>query len=62
MFFPDINDMEDIGLRSLSQSQWCLSLIVQLPISTIKKNILVAILSLDWVFSEIPSQYLKKGR
>ena len=58
MFFPDINDMEDIGLRSLSQSNGTKSHCAT-PIYDKEKH-LVAILSLDWVFSEIPSQYLKK--
>lgn len=58
MFYPDINDMEDIGLRSLSQSNGTKSHCAT-PIYDKEKH-LVAILSLDWVFSEIPSQYLKK--
>ena len=58
MFFPDINDMEDIGLRSLSQSNGTKSHCAT-PIYDKEKH-LVAILSLDWVFSEVPSQYLKK--
>jgi len=58
MFYPDINDMEDIGLRSLSQSNGTKSHCAT-PIYDKEKH-LVAILSLDWVFSEIPAQYLKK--
>lgn len=58
MFYRDINDMEDLGLRSLSQANGTKSH-VSVPIFDKDKN-LVAILSLDWVFSPIPLEYLKK--
>jgi hypothetical protein len=57
-FYPDINGMEDIGLRSLSQSQGIKSH-CSVPIFD-KESHLVALLCLDWVFSEIPSEYIKK--
>jgi hypothetical protein len=58
MFYSDVNKMEDLGLRSLSLSQGIKSH-ASVPIFDRDKN-LVAILSLDWVFSEIPSEFLKK--
>jgi len=57
-FYPNINDMEDIGLRSLYQSQGIKSH-CSVPIFD-KESHLVALLCLDWVFSEIPSEYIKK--
>jgi len=58
MFYSDVNKMEDLGLRSLSLSQGIKSH-ASVPIFDRDKN-LVAVLSLEWVFSEIPSDYLKK--
>ena len=58
MFYSDVNKMEDLGLRSLSLSQGIKSH-ASVPIFDRDKN-LVAVLSLEWVFSEIPSEYLKK--
>ena len=58
MFYSDVNKMEDLGLRSLSLSQGVKSH-ASVPIFDRDKN-LVAVLSLEWVFSEIPSEYLKK--
>lgn len=58
MFYSDVNNMEDLGLRSLSLSQGIKSH-ASVPIFDRDKN-LVAILSLDWVFSEIPSEFLRK--
>lgn len=58
MFYSDVNNMEDLGLRSLSLSQGIKSH-ASVPIFDRDRN-LVAILSLDWVFSEIPSEYLRK--
>lgn len=60
MFYSDINNMEDLGLRSLAQSNGTKSH-VSVPIFDRDQN-LVAILSLDWVFSEIPEIYLRKDR
>lgn len=58
MFFPDISKMEDIGLRSLAQSNGTKSHCA-VPIYD-KDSHLVALLCLDWVWSDIPQQYLKK--
>lgn len=58
MFYPNIEDMNDIGLRSLSQSNGTKSHCA-VPIYD-KESHLVALLCLDWVFSEIPLEYLKK--
>lgn len=58
MFFSDISNMSDIGLRSLAQSQGIKSH-CGTPIYD-KEGHLVAMLCLDWVFSDIPSEYLKK--
>jgi len=57
-FYSDINDMDDIGLRSLCQSQGVKSHCA-VPIYD-KDTHLVALLCLDWVFSETPEKYLKK--
>jgi hypothetical protein len=57
-FYSDINDMDDIGLRSLCQSQGVKSHCA-VPIFD-KDTHLVALLCLDWVFSETPEKYLKK--
>ena len=58
MFYPDINDIDDIGFRSLSQSSGVKSHCAA-PIYD-KEQHLVALLCLDWVFSEIPLEHLKK--
>lgn len=58
MYFPDIEDMNDIGLRSLAYSSGTKGHCA-VPIYDKDKH-LVAILCLDWVFSEIPKEYLKK--
>jgi hypothetical protein len=58
MFYTNINDMSDIALRSLAHSNGTKAH-AAVPIYDKEKN-LVAILALDWVFSEIPSKYLKK--
>lgn len=58
MYFPDIEDMNDIGLRSLAYSSGTKGHCA-VPIYDKDKH-LVAILCLDWVFSEIPVDYLKK--
>jgi hypothetical protein len=58
MFYTDINDIEDIGFRSLCSSMGTKSHCA-LPIYD-KQSHLVAILSLDWVWSSIPEEYLKK--
>jgi len=58
-FYSDLNQMEDIGLRSLTQSNGAKSHCA-VPIYDKEKH-LVAILCLDWVWSEIPQQYLKSN-
>jgi hypothetical protein len=58
MYFPNIEDMNDIGLRSLAYSSGTRGHCA-VPIYD-KDRHLVAILCLDWVFSEIPKQYIKK--
>ena len=58
MYFPNVEDMNDIGLRSLAYSSGTKGHCA-VPIYDKDKH-LVAILCLDWVFSEIPNQYLKK--
>jgi len=58
MFYPNIEDMNDIGLRSLSQSNGTKSHCA-VPIYD-KESHLVALLCLDWVFSEILLEYFKK--
>lgn len=58
MYFPNIEDMNDIGLRSLAYSSGTKGHCA-VPIYDKDKH-LVAILCLDWVFSEIPKEYLKK--
>ena len=58
MFFPDITKMSDIGLRSLNQSNGTKSHCA-VPIYD-KEGHLVAMLCLDWVWSDIPEEYLKK--
>lgn len=58
MFFPSISKMEDIGQRSLLQSSGVKSHCA-VPVYG-KESHLVAMLCLDWVFSEIPKEYIKK--
>ena len=58
MFFPDISKMEDIGLRSLAQSNGTKSHCA-VPIYDKEKH-LIAILSMDWVFSEMPDSILSE--
>ena len=58
MFIPDISKMEDIGLRSLAQSNGTKSHCA-VPIYD-KDSHLVALLCLDWVWSDIPQEYLKE--
>ncbi len=58
MYFPDISKLQDIGLRSLAQSQGTTSHCAT-PIYD-NDGHLIAMLCLDWVWSDIPSEYLKK--
>ncbi len=56
MFYYDIKDMPDIAIRSVCQSYGTQSH-AGAPIYDDKEH-LVGILSLDWVFSEIPEEFL----
>lgn len=56
MFYSDIKNMTDIGVKSLAQSNGTKSH-CSAPIYD-GKNMLVGVLSLDWVFSKIPSNLL----
>lgn len=56
MFYSDIHDMTDIGIKSLAQSNGTKSH-CSAPIYD-SKNMLIGVLSLDWVFSEIPSSLI----
>jgi hypothetical protein len=58
MFYSDINEMDDIGLRTLAQSNGTRSH-AAIPVLDRDQH-LVAILALDWVFSPIPQEFLKK--
>ena len=58
MFFSNINDVEDIGLRAIMQSNGTKSH-VAVPIFDRDQH-LVGIFSMDWVFSSIPEMSLKK--
>lgn len=58
MFFSDVGKMSDIGLRSLNQSNGTKSHCAT-PIYD-KEGHLVAMLCLDWVWSDVPTQFLKK--
>jgi|TARA_R110000796_G_scaffold110845_1_gene222397 hypothetical protein len=58
MYYPNIEDMSDIGLRSLSSSSGTKGHCA-VPIYDKEKH-LVAILCLDWVFSPIPEEFIKK--
>lgn len=56
MFFTNIDDIEDITTRGLLRSSGCQSQ-VAVPILD-KTGHLIGVLVLDWVFSEIPQEYL----
>ena len=58
MFFTDIMNVDDIGLRAIMQSNGTRSH-VAVPIYDRDQH-LVGVFSMDWVFSEIPEIYLKK--
>lgn len=58
-FYTDIDDMPDLGLRSLEHSNGTKSHCA-VPIYDKEKH-LVAILCLDWVWSEIPKEYLTES-
>jgi hypothetical protein len=56
MFYFDMKNMEDLLIRSMCQ-QYGTQSHVAVPIYDDKQH-LVGILSLDWVFSDIPEEYL----
>ena len=58
MFFTDISNVPDIGLRAIMQSNGTKSH-VAVPIYDTQKT-LVGIFSVDWVFSKIPEDFLKQ--
>jgi hypothetical protein len=58
MFFTSVSKMDDLGQRSLMQSSGTKSH-CSVPVYNKEKH-LVAMLSLDWVFSDIPSEFIKK--
>lgn len=58
MFFPDITKVSDIGLRAVMQSNGTKSH-AAVPIYDRDKN-LTGIFAIDWVFSNIPEEFLKK--
>jgi len=60
MFYSDINNMSDIGLRSLAQSSGTKSHCA-IPLYD-KGDNLIGVLGCDWVFSEIPKDFLKKDK
>jgi len=60
MFYADINNMSDIGLRSLAHSSGTKSHCA-IPLYNKESN-LVGLLGCDWVFSEVPEEFLKKGK
>lgn len=58
MFFPDITKVSDIGLRAVMQSNGTKSH-AAVPIYDRDKN-LTGIFAIDWVFSNIPEEFIKK--
>ena len=60
MFFYDMKDMEDLLVRSMCQ-QYGTQSHVAVPIFDDKQH-LVGILSLDWVFSDIPEEYITENK
>lgn len=56
MFYNDVKDMPDIAIRSVCQSYGTQSH-AGAPIYDDKEH-LVGILSMDWVFSEIPEEFI----
>ena len=58
MFYSDVTKIDDIGLRTLLQSNGTKSH-AAIPVFDRDEH-LVAILALDWIFSQIPQEYIKK--
>jgi hypothetical protein len=59
MFYMEISSMEDLLIRSMCQQYGTQSHMAS-PIYDDKQH-LVAILCLDWVFSDVPEEYLLDG-
>jgi hypothetical protein len=60
MFYYEMNDLEDLLIRSMCQ-QYGTQSHVALPVYDDKQH-LIAILSLDWVFSDVPEEYLSENQ
>ena len=58
MFYGDVTKIDDIGLRTLLQSNGTKSH-AAIPVFDRDEH-LVAVLALDWIFSQIPQEYIKK--
>jgi hypothetical protein len=58
MFYYDMDELEDLLIRSMCQ-QYGTQSHVALPVYDDKQH-LIAILSLDWVFSDVPEEYLSE--
>jgi hypothetical protein len=59
MFYHDVEKLPDFAIRSLILSNGTFSH-AAVPIFD-KENNLTGIMALDWVFSEIPDEYLTDG-
>lgn len=59
MLYSDMKDVEDLLIRSMCQ-QYGTQSHVSLPIFDDQKH-LIGILSLDWVFSDIPDEYISEN-
>jgi len=60
MFYADVNDMNDIGLRSLAHSSGTRSHCA-IPLYDLESK-LIGILGCDWVFSNVPKDFMKKDK
>lgn len=60
MFYYDMNELEDLLIRSMCQ-QYGTQSHVALPVYDDKQH-LIALLSLDWVFSDVPEEYLSENQ
>jgi hypothetical protein len=60
MFYYDMDELEDLLIRSMCQ-QYGTQSHVALPVYDDKQH-LIAILSLDWVFSDVPEEYLSENQ
>jgi hypothetical protein len=60
MLFLDMKEVEDLLIRSMCQ-QYGTQSHVAVPIFDDKQH-LIAILSLDWVFSDVPQEYISENK